>query len=378
MVQARAAEAAAPADGSLELHEGIARVLGCDRWPKGLRLRNETTGELVLGRCRSTNQCRYCQRLYVLETVEMLVLDALEWAPVAWSVLTAREHLTRAEFNGHLRRVRDRLRLRWPEWEYFVQVEFQRRGALHGNLLHKGIPEGRFPEFQAQLVEFWCERVDALPVSQWGEPIDGRGAEGVVKYLSKMLAHGLKAEQAPPLGWKGHRTSQSRGYLVQSAAAMRRRAREALQVKRELWKAVQAGHDAHDAELIARQALELAGGSAWVLATDRGARVGAIQRDAARMALPKDSGRTVKPLPARMAALRAAAEPLVLFKLHDGALAVCGAQHSGLVDARGLAVTGESAREDGQRGRATERSRSAPAARPPRSPASLAVSPADP
>jgi hypothetical protein len=52
----------------------------CGRWPEHLRLANHSTGELVRGRCRATNLCSYCQRLYVVETV-VLTLDALEYAP---------------------------------------------------------------------------------------------------------------------------------------------------------------------------------------------------------------------------------------------------------------------------------------------------------
>ena len=60
-----------------------------------------------------------------------------------------------------------------------------------------------------------------------------------------MLAHGLKAEQAPPIGWRGHRTSQTRGYFVRPASVMRFEARRALRLKRLLWK----GLDADVAEL---------------------------------------------------------------------------------------------------------------------------------
>src|SRR3954447_23744120 len=62
----------------LDLHEGIDDPLlrGCGRWPEEMRLLNLSTGELRRGRCKATNLCRYCQRLYVVETVEMLALDA--------------------------------------------------------------------------------------------------------------------------------------------------------------------------------------------------------------------------------------------------------------------------------------------------------------
>jgi hypothetical protein len=56
-----------------------------------------------------------------------------------------------------------------------------------------------------------------------------------MKYVTGTLAHGLKQEQAPPIGWKGHRTSQSRGYLVRPASVMRLEARESLR-----WRSVLA------------------------------------------------------------------------------------------------------------------------------------------
>jgi hypothetical protein len=201
------------------------------------------TGELRPGRCRATNLCRYCQRLYVIETVEMLALDAVEYAPTIWVVLTAREHLTRRDTYRHLEQLRAAARRRWPGVEWFVQVEFQRRGALHLNLLVKGVPI----HDQAQLLEVlsarWCARVDAEPVGQWSGVVED--ATGTVRYLSKLLAHGLKAEQSPPIGWKGHRTSQTRGYLVRPASVMREEARRALRVKRHIWR----GMDAATAEL---------------------------------------------------------------------------------------------------------------------------------
>lgn len=224
----------------LDLHEGICDPLAgrCQRWPESLRLLNGSTGQLVAGRCRATNLCRYCQRLYVVETVEMLTLDAVEWAPTLWLVLTAREHLTRSDTYDHLRQLRVAARRRWPGIEWFVQVEFQRRGALHLNLIVKGVPVADRRELHELLVARWCARVDALPAGQWSGAI--ADAEGVVRYLSKMLAHGLKAEQAPPIGWRGHRTSQTRGYLVRPASVMRQEARRSLRVKRAIWRGMTA------------------------------------------------------------------------------------------------------------------------------------------
>jgi len=278
----RASPSAGGEAGSLDLHEGICdpQAKTCGRWPEHLRLLNQTTGELVRGRCRATNRCRYCQKLYVIETVEMLTLDAMEYAPTLWAVLTAREHLTRQHTYAHLRQLRRAAQKLWLDVEWFVQVEFQRRGALHLNLLIKGVPAGDQAELLDVLAGTWCRRVDAEPIGQWlGEIAD---AEGVVRYLSKMLAHGLKAEQAPPIGWRGHRTSQTRGYLVRPASEMRVEARRSLQTRRELWRVLSATPDL-EAELVERvvaDRLHAAEAATWRLA--RTMRLTALRPDSVR------------------------------------------------------------------------------------------------
>jgi hypothetical protein len=282
----------------LDLHEGICDPrVGCTRWPEHLRLLNRATGEVVEGRCRATNLCRYCQVLYVVETLEMLALDAAENAPTIWVVLTAREHLTRQDTYGHLRQLRKAARKRWPDVEWFVQVEFQRRGALHLNLLVKGVPADEREELHELLVTRWCKRVDALPAGQWSDTVADAG--GVSRYLQKTLAHGLKREQAPPIGWRGHRTSQTRGYLVRSAAVMRQEAKAALRLKRELRRAIGRGLGAHDAELAAQEAVAAAAEVAgdWTLYEPR------------RRKLPAADGPTVaKPVWDGMASYRKASK----------------------------------------------------------------------
>lgn len=227
--------------GALDCYEGISTPrrqsdsrTGCKRWPERLWLRS-SFGEIVAGRCKATNLCPYCQRLYVGETVEMLLLDAAEWAPTVWVVLTSREHLLRRDTYRHLEFLLRAGRRRWPGLQWFVQVEFQRRGALHLNLLCKGVPAEDSVSLLSVLSERWCARVDALPVGQHVEVV--REGSVVFRYLAKMLGHGLKQEQAPPLGWRGHRTSQTRGYLVRPASVMRLEARASRTLRREVWKA---------------------------------------------------------------------------------------------------------------------------------------------
>lgn len=237
----------------LDLIEGIgppppSEAVICGRWPELLRLLNQTTGEIVRGRCKSANQCRFCQRAAAKETVEMLKIDGAEWPPTIYVVLTAREHLTRAECKPHLEHILRSCRKKWPV-EWFVAVEFQRRGALHLNLLVKGVPDGDREEFVERAIGLWLERVDAERIGQYGGQV--HDAVGLAGYLDKHLSHGLKSEQAPPIGWKGHRTSHTRGYLCRPTPAMREEARAALRDARAIREALGAGLDAGRAEMAA-------------------------------------------------------------------------------------------------------------------------------
>lgn len=239
----------------LDLHEGIRTSgqidpvrRGCGRWPEVMRLLNRSTGELVRGRCRSTNLCAYCAKLFAVETSEMLALDAVEDAPSIYSVLTAREHLTRSDCTAILRHARRVLRLTWPSVRWATTVEFQRRGALHLNLLTKGVPAQELDAFHSDLAHVWCSRVDAELVGQWSDVI--ADAVGVVQYIS---LHFMKSSQAPAIGWKGHRFSCMRDYLVRPASVMRVEARRSLAVKRAIYRGLDAevaGLEVAAAELV--------------------------------------------------------------------------------------------------------------------------------
>ena len=182
---------------ALDLHEGIGDPRGaggCKRWPEHLRLRNQSTGELVAGRCRATNKCDYCARLFAVETSELLLLDAMEDAPAIYVVLTARELLDRASCKAHLKQLRSAAKRRWPAIRWAVLVEFQRRGALHLNLLVKGVPVDELDELRELLAGVWCDRVDAEPQAQFVGPVNDGG--GLVRYIA---LHFLKPAQAPPI-----------------------------------------------------------------------------------------------------------------------------------------------------------------------------------
>ena len=296
---------------ALDLHKGIddPRGHGCKRWPEGWWLLS-SQGEMVPGRCRATNLCDYCSRLFAVETSEMLMLDAMEHAPTVYAVLTARELLDRADCRRHLTQIRKSLRRRWPGIEWACLVEFQRRGALHLNLLIKGVPADDVDALHAAISRVWCSRVDALPRAQFVGPIGA--AEGLVRYVTQ---HFMKPAQAPPIGWRGHRYSSTRGYLVRPAALMRVEAREALRGKRALRAALKAGHEGADAEIVAGQALELAAATSWRLlsldpsplargerADARAAAIAAVNRHNEGSARDAHTPRPPRPLPDRATA----------------------------------------------------------------------------
>jgi hypothetical protein len=184
----------------------------------------------------------------------------MEDSPALFVVLTARELLDRADCRDHLRQLRRSLKRQWPSVRWACLVEFQRRGALHLNLLIKGVPVEERDELLEHASRVWCARVDAEPVGQSATVVTDGG--GLVRYLS---LHFLKPAQAPPIGWRGHRVSYTRDYLVRPASAMREEARRSLTVRRELWRAHQGGHQGADAERVVADALAIIDAGDWKL-----------------------------------------------------------------------------------------------------------------
>lgn len=254
----------------LDLHRGIcdpegsASLGGCPRSRFEHRLIADD-GRVVLVRCKATNLCPICRAIAVRETVEMLKLDAMEDAPAFYIVLTAREFLSRADTYSHLRQLRRAVRRLWPAAEWFVTVEQQKRGALHLNLLFKRVPDDALAALTDVVVGLWCSRVDALPAGQYVGRVLEHG--GVIAYIDKVtketLAHGLKSSQAMPLGWKGHRSSQTRGYFVRPVSAMRAEARLSLRYRAIMQRLIDAGEGAHDAELLARERMNTEAAMGW-------------------------------------------------------------------------------------------------------------------
>jgi hypothetical protein len=257
---------------ALDLHEGIGSTQlsgGCPRWPDGLRLES-TVGQLVKGRCKSTNLCDYCAKLAAVENAEVLALDAMtNEPPQLWSVLTTRTAtIDTSSFKLARREVRRAVLRRWPGAQQSTLIEFtsglgtnsggERRP--HWNDAHKGIPVEDAAELEDVMATAWCKNVDAGRRAQKVTPITDTG--GLMRYLA---LHFQKESQQPPTGWRGHRFRTSAGYLAQPMAQAREQARQSLRLRRELWKAQQAGWTGEEADNLAHQALEDANALAWEL-----------------------------------------------------------------------------------------------------------------
>src|SRR5581483_2840493 len=135
------------------------------------------------------------------------------------------------------------------------------RRRPHWNCLLKGVPATAVDVVLGLVEKVWCPRVGGAIAAQHVGSIAEAG--GLLRYIA---LHFQKESQAPPRGFTGHRFTKSRGYFGStSTATARARAREALQHKRELWKAINAGADPH--------------------ATDRGARLSSTCHDPRRMLL---------------------------------------------------------------------------------------------
>jgi hypothetical protein len=252
----------------------------CTCGPAHLRLRSEH-GELVKVRGKCVNKCSYCAKLAAVENCEMLMADALDGdRPTLIMILGTRTAtLNMREFEAGRQAVVQKLRRRWPAFEYAYQVEFTtgygpHSGGLrrpHWNWFCKGVPAGCEEEARGLAVPEWCRLVDAEPHAQYVDRIDN--AVGLTKYVTQ---HFMKASQAPPAGFTGQRFNCSKGYFGSiTRATARARAKDSLALGRELWKAAQRSSDAHEIELTAQLAHRRNVATRWVLASETGARLSA-------------------------------------------------------------------------------------------------------
>jgi hypothetical protein len=214
-----------------------------------------------MGRCRATNLCDYCARLTAIENAEVLSIDAMTTGgPRVWAVLSTRAATTdTARFYRSRAQVLRALRRRWPAAEVACQVEFttgygtrsggQRRP--HWNLLIKGVDVDAIDQVRDVITGVWCDREDARPEGQHVGSVYSEG--GLMRYLA---LHFNKQSQQPPTGWRGHRFLKSRGYFAQPLEDLRWDARQALRLRREIWKLRQDA-EIHDLALDPEQEAEL-------------------------------------------------------------------------------------------------------------------------
>ncbi len=227
---------------SLDLHEGIAtaaRSRACPRWPRRLSLISNF-GEIVQGRCQSPNLCEYCAKLAAVENAELLGLDALHGnAPSSYVVLT-QPSASQAprEYYAAKQALQRALRREIEGYQAAWLVEFttgraERSGGLrraHLNGLTKGVHGDEHVAIVRQVIDAeWCPRQGASPAAQYVAPVQDLG--GLARYLA---LHFNKESQAPPVGWRGHRFTATRGYFWLPTPQARKVARESLRDNREL------------------------------------------------------------------------------------------------------------------------------------------------
>jgi CelD/BcsL family acetyltransferase involved in cellulose biosynthesis len=130
----------------------------------------------------------------------------------------------------------------------------------HWNDVWKGLDVADAGELHERVSWAWCKRVDAEPRGQYVGAIAETG--GLMRYLA---LHFQKESQQPPPGWSGQRFNVGRGYLAEPMPAARQRARQALRLDREVWRAERAGLTGADALAAAELALYEANELSWEL-----------------------------------------------------------------------------------------------------------------
>jgi hypothetical protein len=260
---------------SLDLHEGIcaARLSdpaagGCLRWPDRLWLLS-SRGELVRGRCQSTNLCSYCAKLAAVENAALLAHDAMIGvAPSLWAVLTTRSidtdqrsyYESRRQLQRLLRSEVDGYQAAWLlelTSGYAVTSGGLRRP--HWNAILKA-PVAALEVVRQAVDHVWCGREDALPAGQYVGEISDAG--GLMRYIA---LHFQKESQSPPKGWRGHRFTHTRGYLWTDTPTAREEVKRELRADRARHKAITQGLTGHDVELAAYEAQLLADQTTWRL-----------------------------------------------------------------------------------------------------------------
>jgi hypothetical protein len=135
------------------------------------------------------------------------------------------------------------------------------RRRPHFNALIKGVRSSDDTTIVRQVIEHvWCPRQAATMAAQYVAPVQEMG--GLMRYLA---LHFLKERQAPPIGWRGHRFTTTRGYLWLPTPEARKVARDSLVNKREVWRALRDGLQGTDVEDRVAAAAEIRAKTTWAL-----------------------------------------------------------------------------------------------------------------
>lgn len=206
---------------------------GCSRWPRRLWLES-SQGELVQGRCKSPNQCRYCAGRAAQENIELLALDGHLSAPPKWWVVinTPNTEGRQAAYRSWWEVAKRAAGCETARLLEFTTGYGPRSGGErrpHWNVLVKG-DEGN----ARALLAAWQRASGATQghVGSVGE------SGGLFRYL---LGHLNKESQRPPEGWKGQRLTISNRYLWTSTPEAREAARGTLQRTWALKRAERSG-----------------------------------------------------------------------------------------------------------------------------------------
>lgn len=240
----------------------------CTCGPLWMRLRNNTTGELIKPRGRCVNRCDYCATLAAIENSEMLALDALMGvAPTIYAVTTTPniEQDTR-QYREVIKAFVKALRREFLDIEYGCIIEFTtgRAGTSgghrrpHWNWFFKGVGAADVERLRTIIERNWCPAMNANPGAQYVGEIKNEG--GLFKYLA---LHFYKENQQTPEGWRGHKLRLSRGYLCKPTPEMREMTRRAIEWKREMYKAEKRGLQGEEAESYVTARIEFQHSCEW-------------------------------------------------------------------------------------------------------------------
>ena len=230
---------------------GIPALRDCSESSPVVLLVNDRTGEVFTSRCKSPNLCGRCREISAKITRLMLMEDASEDPPLAYMVLTTAEFVTRGQLRRDFDQLMRALRPVSDRVEYFCALEWQARGAIHVNLLWKGEAASDARGLLRDVLVVWQARHRAVEAAQHCSQV--ASVRDVSRYCTKLARYVSKGTQGAPAGWRGHVTSQSRGYFSSGARPVREAAARELRVLAEAVRLHAAGMSRVEAAWLSAQ-----------------------------------------------------------------------------------------------------------------------------